>query len=280
MATLILLTRSPQVCESRGLCAFFDRSDLLEISEEALRDKVLASKVVITVLDPHTFNSEWVRLENEWAARAGVPIVPVFDEDRWDWKGQLDKWQRVYPSFFTRQAVTVSKAFRRQSMQKLMQAARPDCLVILSLLLRVASRRCRRLRDRVMAVVVATTACCCVAPPVGVVAPPRRRRCWRRRRSHVRSRVAGALCDGAATRAAGAREPLRRGDRGGVERARRRRGLAGGRNARRGQLGVDDAVQPARPRPAAVACDCELHRDARRRRGHARARRDLRRQGD
>ena len=171
MATLILLTRSPQVCESRGLCAFFDRSDLLEISEEALRDKVLASKVVITVLDPHTFNSEWVRLENEWAARAGVPIVPVFDEDRWDWKGQLDKWQRVYPSFFTRQAVTVSKAFRRQSMQKLMQAARPDCLVILV----AAAARC-------LPSVSATTrsshgGCCCDHCLLLLRCSSRRRRC-------------------------------------------------------------------------------------------------------
>ena len=170
MATLILLTRSPQVCESRGLCAFFDRSDLLEISEEALRDKVLASKVVITVLDPHTFNSEWVRLENEWAARAGVPIVPVFDEDRWDWKGQLDKWQRVYPSFFTRQAVTVSKAFRRQSMQKLMQAARPDCLVILV----AAAARCL---PSVSATTRSSHGGCCCDHCLLLRCSSRRRRC-------------------------------------------------------------------------------------------------------
>ena len=43
------------VVEQRGLQAFFDRSDLKEITEEALRAKVLASKCLVTIIDPVTF---------------------------------------------------------------------------------------------------------------------------------------------------------------------------------------------------------------------------------
>ena len=45
------------IVEQRGLLAFFDRSDLKEITEAALEEKVLSSKCLVTIIDPATFNS-------------------------------------------------------------------------------------------------------------------------------------------------------------------------------------------------------------------------------
>ena len=73
------------VCEGAGLKVFFDRSDLTDISEEVLERSVKESRVVVTVLDPHTFESDWVVKENRWAAEAGRPIVPLYDGDRHRW---------------------------------------------------------------------------------------------------------------------------------------------------------------------------------------------------
>ena len=73
------------VCEDAGLKVFFDRSDLTDISEEVLERSVKESRVVVTVLDPHTFESDWVVKENRWAAEAGRPIVPLYDGDRHRW---------------------------------------------------------------------------------------------------------------------------------------------------------------------------------------------------
>ena len=47
--------------------------------------KVLASRCLVTIIDPVTFNSTWVLKENLWAANAGIPIVAVFDADRYRW---------------------------------------------------------------------------------------------------------------------------------------------------------------------------------------------------
>ena len=73
------------VCEGAGLKVFFDRSDLTDISEEVLERSVKESRVLVTVLDPHTFESDWVVKENQWAAEAGRPIVPLYDGDRHRW---------------------------------------------------------------------------------------------------------------------------------------------------------------------------------------------------
>ena len=73
------------VCEGAGLKVFFDRSDLTDISEEVLERSVKESRVLVTVLDPHTFESDWVVKENQWAAEAGRPIVPIYDGDRHRW---------------------------------------------------------------------------------------------------------------------------------------------------------------------------------------------------
>jgi hypothetical protein len=110
------------VAEARGLVPFFDRSNLTEITAKALEDAVLRSDVIVTVLDPFTFNSEWVFQENLLAANAGIPIVPVFDADRFRWSGQLDKWHRLYPWVFVRQTVPLTKTQRSTSVEALLAA--------------------------------------------------------------------------------------------------------------------------------------------------------------
>lgn len=110
------------VAEAHGLLPFFDRSDLIEITEPALKAALLKSEVVVTVLDPHTFYSQWVFKENLFAANIGIPIVVVYDGDRFRWEGQLDKWLRLYPFVFSRQVVHVSKTQRRASVNSLIQA--------------------------------------------------------------------------------------------------------------------------------------------------------------
>ena len=73
------------VCEGAGLKVFFDRSDLTDISAEVLERSVKQSRVLVTVLDPYTFESVWCVRENRWAAAAGRPIVPIYDGDRHRW---------------------------------------------------------------------------------------------------------------------------------------------------------------------------------------------------
>ena len=46
------------VVEANGLRPFFDRSELTEISRDRLRADVQASRVLVTILDPYTFDSE------------------------------------------------------------------------------------------------------------------------------------------------------------------------------------------------------------------------------
>ena len=110
------------VAEAHGLMPFFDRSDLIKITEPALKDALLKSDVVVTVLDPFTFNSQWVFKENLFAANVGIPIVVAYDADRFRWEGQLDKWLRLYPFVFSRQVIPLSKSQRRASVESLIQA--------------------------------------------------------------------------------------------------------------------------------------------------------------
>ena len=60
--------------EARGWTTFFARTDLSPVTEAALRRAVENSRVVVTVLDPVTLSSPWVRKENMWAFNSGVPI--------------------------------------------------------------------------------------------------------------------------------------------------------------------------------------------------------------
>ena len=49
---------------------------------DSLKQAVEESSMLITILDPATFDSEWVRAENAWAADAGLPILAFYDADR------------------------------------------------------------------------------------------------------------------------------------------------------------------------------------------------------
>ena len=109
------------VCEGAGLKVFFDRSDLTDISEEVLERSVKESRVLVTVLDPHTFESDWVVKENQWAAEAGRPIVPIYDGDRHRWD-TLKKWCGSHPHVFAKQAINYSKDYRAESKQRLIDA--------------------------------------------------------------------------------------------------------------------------------------------------------------
>ena len=52
---------------------------------DSLKQAVEESSMLITILDPSTFDSEWVRAENAWAADAGLPILASYDADRQNW---------------------------------------------------------------------------------------------------------------------------------------------------------------------------------------------------
>ena len=52
---------------------------------DSLKQAVEESSMLITILDPSTFDSEWVRAENAWAADAGLPILAFYDADRQNW---------------------------------------------------------------------------------------------------------------------------------------------------------------------------------------------------
>jgi len=109
------------VCEGAGLKVFFDRSDLTDISEEVLERSVKESRVVVTVLDPHTFESDWVVKENRWAAEAGRPILPIYDGDRHRWN-TIKKWCGSHPHVFAKQAINYNKDYRAESKQRLLDA--------------------------------------------------------------------------------------------------------------------------------------------------------------
>jgi len=108
------------IVQSAGLKPFFDRLDLLEISEEVLEDAVKTSRVLVTIIDPYTFESEWVVKENAWAEQYGRPIITLFDGDhhRWD---QLKKWLPLHPHVFKRQAIPYTKDYRVESREKLVK---------------------------------------------------------------------------------------------------------------------------------------------------------------
>ena len=37
------------------------------------------SRILVTIIDPHTFDSPWVVKENAWAEQYGRPIVALYD---------------------------------------------------------------------------------------------------------------------------------------------------------------------------------------------------------
>ena len=102
------------IAEGDGLSVFFDRSDLTEISKDKLKESIEASRVVVTILDPFTFDSEWVTLENEWARDAGIPVVGMYDGDKFRWE-QICKWKDDHPHVFARPVINYQKDYSRAS---------------------------------------------------------------------------------------------------------------------------------------------------------------------
>lgn len=111
------------IAEGDGLSVFFDRSDLTEISKDKLKESIEASRVVVTILDPFTFDSEWVTLENEWARDAGIPVVGMYDGDKFRWE-QICKWKDDHPHVFARPVINYQKDYRVESKKRLLAAVR------------------------------------------------------------------------------------------------------------------------------------------------------------
>ena len=111
------------VCEGAGLKVFFDRSDLTDISAEVLERSVKQSRVLVTVLDPYTFESVWCVRENRWAAAAGRPIIPIYDGDRHRWD-TIKKWCGGHPHVFAKQAINYNKDYRSESKLRLLDSVR------------------------------------------------------------------------------------------------------------------------------------------------------------
>ncbi len=111
------------VCEGAGLKVFFDRSDLTDISAEVLERSVKQSRVLVTVLDPYTFESVWCVRENRWAAAAGRPIVPIYDGDRHRWD-TIKRWCGGHPHVFAKQAINYNKDYRSESKLRLLDSVR------------------------------------------------------------------------------------------------------------------------------------------------------------
>ena len=88
---------------------------------ESLRQAVEEASMLITILDPSTFDSEWVRAENAWAAEAGLPTLPFYDADRYRWD-DISHWRTNFPHVFKYQAIPYTKDFRSESRDRLLSA--------------------------------------------------------------------------------------------------------------------------------------------------------------
>ena len=95
------------VVESGGLRGFFDRSDLMEITQAKLKEEVQASRIARRS-STRTRSTRWVRLEYEWAKSAGRKIVGLYDGDRFRWD-QVSKWR----ANFRMRSSTPSSTIRR-----------------------------------------------------------------------------------------------------------------------------------------------------------------------
>ena len=101
--------------------AWFDLSDLSEITMDSLKQAVEEAAMLITILDPSTFDSEWVQAENAWALAAGLPILAFYDADRYRWD-EISQWRAEFPHVFKYQAIPYTKDFRNESRNRLLSA--------------------------------------------------------------------------------------------------------------------------------------------------------------
>eukprot|EP00639_Heterosigma_akashiwo_P012671 CAMPEP_0206378146 /NCGR_PEP_ID=MMETSP0294-20121207/10570_1 /ASSEMBLY_ACC=CAM_ASM_000327 /TAXON_ID=39354 /ORGANISM="Heterosigma akashiwo, Strain CCMP2393" /LENGTH=407 /DNA_ID=CAMNT_0053826739 /DNA_START=17 /DNA_END=1240 /DNA_ORIENTATION=- len=73
-----------ELLEKRGFICFFDRSNLKKITEEELRNFVRRSCILLVVLDELTVQSQWCKDEWTTAHNDSIPIIPVFDQKRYN----------------------------------------------------------------------------------------------------------------------------------------------------------------------------------------------------
>ena len=111
------------VLAERGFCGFFDIDSLKEITQEALMTHVLESCCVVVFLNDETVQSPWVVLELRTAAAAGIPIIPVIDQDRFS-KDELIKWhlENGFKHVFKEQAIGYTQQHRHAAVQSIAAA--------------------------------------------------------------------------------------------------------------------------------------------------------------
>ena len=88
---------------------------------ESLKQAVEEASMLITILDRGTFDSEWVRAENEWARDAGLDVLPFYDADRYRWD-EISHWRTNFPHVCKYQAIPYTKDFRSESRDRLLSA--------------------------------------------------------------------------------------------------------------------------------------------------------------
>ena len=88
---------------------------------DSLKQAVEEAAMLITILDPSTFDSEWVQAENAWALAAGLPILAFYDADRYRWD-EISQWRAEFPHVFKYQAIPYTKDFRNESRDRLLSA--------------------------------------------------------------------------------------------------------------------------------------------------------------
>ena len=77
----------------------------------------------VQIVDPETFTSEWVLLENQTAADNDIPIIPFYDGDRWKWN-DISFWVSKYPQFFKIPAIEYHRTYHKQSKALLVSKAK------------------------------------------------------------------------------------------------------------------------------------------------------------
>jgi hypothetical protein len=90
----------------------------------SIRAKVLASRCVVTVLDPEAFGGAML-LENEIASEAGIPIITFFDADTYRWQ-DVSHWSEKHPSFFQVPTIEYRRAYHKQARQLLIAKAKGE----------------------------------------------------------------------------------------------------------------------------------------------------------
>ena len=111
------------VLQERGFCGFFDIDSLKEITQESLVAHVLESCCVVVFLNDETVQSPWVVLELRAAAHAGIPIIPVIDQDRFS-KDELIKWHLAngFQHVFKEQAIGYTQQHRHAALDSIAAA--------------------------------------------------------------------------------------------------------------------------------------------------------------